>query len=44
MLGWHGWASQAIDWPHSTLHHYIERGLLDSGWGGKDDHDGRYGE
>jgi len=40
----HGWADHAIDWPHSTLHHYIERGWLDPGWGGKDGDEGTFGE
>jgi REP-associated tyrosine transposase len=30
----HGWVRQAVDWPHSTLHGYIERGLLPQDWGG----------
>ena len=30
----HGWAARPVLWPHSTLHGYIERGLLTSDWGG----------
>ena len=30
----HGWAERPVLWPHSTLHGYIERGLLTSDWGG----------
>ena len=31
----HGWVSRAVDWPHSTLHGYIERGILPVDWGGE---------
>jgi putative transposase len=31
----HGWVSRAVDWPHSTLHGYIERGILPEDWGGE---------
>ncbi|MEW6648545.1 MAG: transposase [Pseudomonadota bacterium] len=30
----HGWVSCAADWPHSTLHGYIERGMVAADWGG----------
>ena len=30
----HGWVTRAVDWPHSTLHGYIERGIMSSDWGG----------
>jgi len=30
----HGWVSHPVDWPHSTLHGYIERGLVTRDWGG----------
>lgn len=30
----HGWAESPVLWPHSTLHGYIERGLLTPDWGG----------
>lgn len=30
----HGWVTRPVDWPHSTLHAYIERGLVPAGWGG----------
>ena len=41
----HGWVTRPVDWPHSTLHGYIERGMVTSDWGGKigDGIDG-YGE
>lgn len=33
----HGWVTRAADWPHSTLHGYIERGLATPDWGGDGD-------
>jgi len=30
----HGWVSNPVDWPHSTLHAYIERGVVMPDWGG----------
>ena len=33
----HGWVTRAVDWPHSTLHGYIERGIMASDWGIGDD-------
>jgi len=34
-----------VDWPHSTLHGYIERGMVTADWGGRVDGDtGGYGE
>jgi putative transposase len=29
----HGLVSSPMDWPHSTLHNYIERGMLAPDWG-----------
>jgi len=29
----HGLVSRPVDWPHSTLHSYIERGMLTPDWG-----------
>jgi putative transposase len=41
----HGWVSRAVDWPHSTLHGYIERGMVTADWGGRiDEGPGSYGE
>lgn len=31
----HGWVTRPVDWPHSTLHGYIERGMLTPDWGGQ---------
>jgi putative transposase len=30
----HGLVSRVSDWPHSSFHRYVRRGLLPSGWGG----------
>jgi putative transposase len=30
----HGWVSRAVEWPHSTLHEYIKRGMATRDWGG----------
>ena len=30
----HGWASRPVEWPHSTLHGYIMRGMASPDWGG----------
>ena len=42
----HGWVARAVEWPHSTLHGYIERGMMPSDWGGGADSEGKadYGE
>ena len=41
----HGWVTRPVDWPHSTLHGYIERGMATTDWGGRVDGDtGGYGE
>lgn len=41
----HGWVSRAVDWPHSTLHGYVERGMMSGDWGGGSGDDrGSYGE
>lgn len=29
----HGWVNRPVDWPHSTLHGYIERGMATADWG-----------
>jgi putative transposase len=29
----HGWAKQALDWPHSSFHAYVSRGLYPANWG-----------
>ena len=29
----HGWVTHPVDWPHSTLHGTIERGMAASNWG-----------
>ncbi|MFO7604432.1 MAG: transposase [Gammaproteobacteria bacterium] len=30
----HGYAKQAVDWPYSTIHQFIARGLVGANWGG----------
>jgi putative transposase len=30
----HGYVNRVADWPHSTFHRYVERGMLASDWGG----------
>jgi putative transposase len=41
----HGWVERPVDWPHSTLHGYIERGMEPPNWGGKlGDETGSFGE
>ena len=30
----HGYVSQVCDWPHSSFHRYVARGLLPLDWGG----------
>jgi putative transposase len=41
----HGHVTHVADWPHSSFHRYVERGLLAADWGG-DLHDiqGAFGE
>ena len=31
----HGLVVSPADWPHSTLHRYIERGMMSPDWGGQ---------
>jgi putative transposase len=41
----HGLVSRARDWPHSSFHRYVERGILPADWGGDAmDMPGRFGE
>jgi putative transposase len=41
----HGYVTRVCDWPHSTFHHYVARGLLPENWGGDlGAVDGRFGE
>jgi putative transposase len=41
----HGHVTRAGDWPHSSFHRYIERGLLAVDWGGDiKDMQGWFGE
>ena len=41
----HGLVSRPADWPHSTLHGYIDRNMLTPDWGvSVDDEEPEYGE
>ena len=41
----HQLISQVVDWPYSSFHRYVERGLLPADWGGDlMDMRGRFGE
>lgn len=41
----HGYVTRAPDWPHSSFHRYVERGLLAADWGGDvKDTQGSFGE
>ena len=39
----HGYAKRAVDWLHSTIHRFIERGVIDENWATTAG-DGEYGE
>ncbi|HVL76665.1 MAG TPA: transposase, partial [Noviherbaspirillum sp.] len=30
----HGYVKRALDWPHSSFHRYVARGVYPSDWGG----------
>ena len=30
----HGHVTRAADWPYSSIHRYIEAGMMDHDWGG----------
>ena len=30
----HGYVTRVVDWPHSSFHQFVERGLLPSDWAG----------
>jgi len=41
----HGHVTRVVDWPHSSFHRYVERGLLAADWGGDmKDIQGSFGE
>ena len=41
----HGHVTRVRDWPHSSFHRYVERGLLTADWGGDmSDIQGSFGE
>jgi putative transposase len=41
----HGYVTQVRDWPHSSFHRYVTRGVLAADWGGDvRDFGGQFGE
>jgi putative transposase len=41
----HGHVTRVVDWPHSSFHRYVERGILTADWGGDmKDIQGKFGE
>ncbi|MFP6848450.1 MAG: transposase [Pseudomonas sp.] len=40
----HGLVKQAMDWPYSSFHRDVQRGVLPLAWGGKDEREGDFGE
>lgn len=41
----HGHVKRAIDWPHSTIHEYIRKGILDKNWAYEEnDDENEFGE
>ena len=30
----HGWVEQVVDWPYSSFHRYVERGIYPQDWAG----------
>jgi putative transposase len=39
----HGYVQCAVDWPHSSIHRFIERGVIDASWATAVS-EGEYGE
>lgn len=41
----HAWVKRVADWPHSTFHEYVKRGMLPPEWGGVEEcENSAYGE
>jgi putative transposase len=41
----HGHVTRVMDWPHSSFHRYVKRGVLTADWGGDmKDIQGKFGE
>jgi putative transposase len=41
----HGHVTRVVDWPHSSFHRHVERGVLEADWGGDaKDIQGSFGE
>ena len=39
----HGYVARAVDWPHSTVHRYVQNGMLPANWA-CDLQEGQFGE
>ena len=31
----HGWVKRVVDWPHSSFHAHLRRGVYEANWGGE---------
>lgn len=42
----HGYVKRPVDWPHSSIHRFIARGIMSPDWavGNRDDANNKYGE
>ncbi len=40
----HQWVKRVRDWPYSTFHRDVKRGLFPIDWAGRDEFEGRFGE
>lgn len=40
----HGWAKSVADWPYSSFHHYVRRGVLGHDWAGTAAEEEGFGE
>ena len=41
----HGYVKRAVEWPYSTIHDYVEKGVVTMGWGcNEDDNEVGFGE
>ena len=40
----HGWVSRVRDWPHSSFHGYVRRGIVPVDWAGDPDDSLEFGE
>ncbi|MCP4409944.1 MAG: transposase, partial [Gammaproteobacteria bacterium] len=40
----HGWVNRVADWPHSSFHGYLRRGIVPADWAGEPDENLAVGE